>query len=363
VSAAGSGSAAQVGRLLAMLPYLQANRGVRLSQVAVAFGVSERQVIADLRVLWFCGLPGLSMGDLIEVDMDAVAGSGTVTVTNADYLAAPLRLDATEAAALVVAVRALRESAPKSDRDAVNRVLGKLAAVVESGPRASVEGDRGPRRTTGAPPAHGSAAAGAVTGAPTVAPAGGDVPLEVTLDQQPEPAVVAAVHRGLDQRRRLHLRYAGLTRDEVTERDVDPRQLVTAGGRTYLDAWCHRAEGNRLFLLDRILQAQVLDEPADPPAADPAGDRSGPGSVFRPSPTDPVATLQVSAAARWVGEYYPVESVAELPDGGQLIRMRVADPRFLRRLVLRLGADGRVVDPPELVADVRAAARAALAQY
>ncbi len=325
---AGSGSRAQVGRLLAMLPYLQSHPGVRLEQVATAFGVTERQVVSDLRVLWFCGLPGLSMGDLIEVDMDAVQGSGTVTVTNADYLSRPLRLDAAEAAALVVAVRALRETVAEADRDAVNRVLAKLAGVVDTVP------------------------------APEAA-----VPVEVDLEPAADVAVLTAVRDGLARRRRLHLTYAGGTSDEVTERDVDPRQLVTAGGRTYLDAWCHRAEGNRLFLLGRIQAAVVLDAAADPPPDDAADDRSGAASAFRPSTDDPVATVRLSPAARWVAEYYPVESVEELPDGGQLVRMRVADPRFLRRLALRLGADGLVVDPPELAADVAAAAAAALAGY
>ena len=338
---AGSGSQRQVGRLLAMLPYLQANPGVRLSRVAAAFGVTEKQVVVDLRVLWFCGLPGLSMGDLIEVDMDAVAGSGTVTVTNAEYLSGPLRLDATEAAALVVAVRALRETVADADRDAVNRVLGKLAAVVDAGPagRASSSG----RAPSSVPDAA--------------------VPLEVALEPDADPGVLLAVQQALARRRRLHLRYAGGTSDEVTERDVDPRALLTADGRTYLDAWCHRAEGNRLVLLRRVQVATVLDVAADPPPADPVGDRAELGSAFRPSPADPVATLRLTQGARWVSEYYPVESVQELPDGGQLVRMRVADPRFLRRLALRLGAGGRVVDPPELVLDVAGAATAALAAY
>lgn len=361
---AGSGSQAQVGRLLAMLPYLQAHPGVRLEQVAGAFAVTERQVVSDLKVLWFCGLPGLSMGDLIEVDMDAVQGSGTVTVTNADYLSRPLRLDAAEAAALVVAVRALRETVAEADRDAVNRVLAKLAGVVEAVPAA---GSRtGPRLGGRGPAGQGSAEQGPGGQGPggqgSDATAAEAVPVEVNLEPDADEAVLAAVREGLSGRRRLHLTYAGATSDEVTERDVDPRQLVTAGGRTYLDAWCHRTEGNRLFLLGRIQAAAVLDVAADPPP-NAADDRSGAASAFRPSTDDPVATIRLSPAARWVSEYYPVESAEALPDGGQLVRMRVADPRFLRRLALRLGADGRVVDPPELAADVAAAAAAALAAY
>ena len=53
----------------------------------------------------------------------------------------------------------------------------------------------------------------------------------------------------------------------------------------------------------------------------------------------------------------PYESVEELPDDRMLLRLRTLI-RWIRRLALRLGATGRVVDPPELAAEVREAAAA-----
>ncbi|MGN6576754.1 MAG: hypothetical protein ACTHKG_13800, partial [Nocardioides sp.] len=105
----GSGARDQVGRLLALVPYIQARREVPLEEAAAEFGVRPAQIVKDLNVLWFCGLPGLGMGDLIDVDMDALEGEGVIRVSNADYLTRPLRLDSSEAAALIVALRALRE--------------------------------------------------------------------------------------------------------------------------------------------------------------------------------------------------------------------------------------------------------------
>ena len=48
----------QVQRLLALVPYLRENDGARVDDVAAEFGVRPKQIIADLKVLWFCGLPG-----------------------------------------------------------------------------------------------------------------------------------------------------------------------------------------------------------------------------------------------------------------------------------------------------------------
>ena len=106
----------QVRRLLALLPYLLKHPNARTAEVAAMFGVSERQLRADLEVLWFCGLPGLMPGDLIEVDMEAVDGEGVIRVGNAEYLSRPLRLGVEEAVALLIALRALAESVDGDER-------------------------------------------------------------------------------------------------------------------------------------------------------------------------------------------------------------------------------------------------------
>ena len=150
-------------------------------------------------------------------------------------------------------------------------------------------------------------------------------------------------------------------RDEATERDVDPMRLHIVEGRPYLEGWCLRAEGMRLFRLDRVLSLDVLDVPAAPPAeAQPVDVDQG---LFRPSPDDVLVELELSAAGRWVAEYYPCESVTDLEDGRLRVVLRTPDTGWVRRLALRLGEDGRVISPPSLVADIREAAAAALANY
>ncbi|HJE51033.1 MAG TPA: WYL domain-containing protein, partial [Tessaracoccus flavescens] len=95
----------QLARLLRMVPFLSSNPGVTTDEVAEAFGVTPRQVLKDLDVLQFCGLPGYLYDDLFDVDVEAVRETGTIHFRNADVLARPLRLRPAEAASLLTALR------------------------------------------------------------------------------------------------------------------------------------------------------------------------------------------------------------------------------------------------------------------
>jgi proteasome accessory factor C len=313
----------QVQRLLALVPYLRKRDGIALESVAADFGVSPAQISNDLHVLWFCGLPGAVSGDLIDVDMDALDGEGVVRLGNADYLGRPLRLDVHEALALIVALRTLGEVCGALEREAVDRALAKLE----------------------------SAAGDAISAAEQV-----DVRIEA-----PERSVADAVSDALRRGRRLHLGYYVPARDETTQRDVDPMRLVVAEGHSYLEAWCHRVEDVRMFRLDRIADIEVLDQPAEPPVQAQSRDLSA--GLFQPSERDLLATLELDSSARWVAEYYPCESVAELEGGRLRVALRASDPAWLERLVLRLGGAARLVAPADMVSQIREIARNALAAY
>ena len=70
--------------------------------------------------------------------------------------------------------------------------------------------------------------------------------------------------------------------------------------------------------------------------------------------------LTLAPDARWVGEYYPVDELIEGEGGTATVRMRYAETDWMVRLVLGLGADVIVRDPPELAAAVTQRALAAL---
>ncbi len=306
-------------RLLALVPYLLARPGIRLTDAARDFGVSPEQLTRDLNLLWVCGLPGYGPGDLIDL---AWGEDDTVTVTHDAGMRRPLRLTAEEALALIVALRTLADVPGLEGGDAIDRALAKLEDAA------------------------GTAAAGT-----------GRVAVRVEAEEE----TLAALRRALEDQRAVHLTYYTAGRDETTERTVDPTRLLLVEGRSYLEAWCRRAEAIRLFRLDRIDAFRVLDEPAAPPADAQQVDVRG--GVFRPSADHELVVLRLKPAARWVADFYPTESVTEQSDGALLVRLRSGERSWVRRLVLGLGAAGSVVDPLDLAAEVRAEARAALRIY
>ncbi|HEY2947668.1 MAG TPA: YafY family protein [Micromonosporaceae bacterium] len=317
VRAAGSrASADRLGRLLNLVPYLLARPGIEIAEAAVDLGVTERQLREDLELLWVCGLPGYGPGDLIDMALDG----DRVTITYDAGIDRPLRLTPDEALALVVALRMLAEAPGLGERDAIERALAKIEN-----------------------------AAGEVAGAPIA------VRLPGNVDR------LARIRSAVERRRALRITYYTAARDETTERVVDPIRVLMVSGWAYLEAWCRRAEAVRLFRTDRIDALTELDEPAAPPPQVELRDLSG--GIFQPSPDLPLISLRVGRGGRWITEYYPCERVSEGDGEDWLVSMRVTDLEWARRFVLGLGPDVTVIAPPELVADVRDQATAALEAY
>ncbi|SDJ22622.1 proteasome accessory factor C [Frankineae bacterium MT45] len=313
-----SGERDRLPRLLALVPFLQARRGVSVAEAADAFGVTPDQLRRDLQLLWMCGLPGHGPGDLIDLSFEGE----TISVIFDAGISRPQRLNSEEALALVVALRTLAETPGLTDRDAVERALVKIEA----------------------------AAGGEIEAADTVS---------VALDTMT--STLAILQRALDTGCALQLRYYTATRDETTERVVDPMRIFELDGRSYLEAWCRRAEGMRAFRLDRIEWAEVLDEPSRPPAGAQLRDLSE--GLYTPAPEHLLAQLRVSPSFAWVADYYPTSSLEEQSDGRRLISLHVADPSWVRALALGSGGDVEVLSPVWLAESIRSEAAAALAAY
>ena len=308
-------SADRLARLLNLVPYLLARPGIELAVAAAGLGITETQLREDLELLWVCGLPGYGPGDLIDMALDG----DRVTITYDAGIDRPLRLNQDEALALVVALRMLAETPGTGTRDAIERALAKIEN-----------------------------AAGDLASAP--------VAVKLPATGQRLDDIRAAVER----RHALRLTYYTATRDETTERVVDPMRVLMVDGKAYLEAWCRRAEATRMFRVDRIDAFTELSEPAaPPPQAVPADVSDG---VFHPTADLPLVTLRVGRGSRWITEYYPVEQVRR--DGDEwLVTMRVTDLGWAQRLLLGLGSDVTVVGPPGLVDRIRVQAATALDQY
>ncbi len=318
-------AADRVLRLIGMVAYLDAHGEATLDDLAERFGVRQDQVLADVDTLWLSGTPGYQPEDLIDFDGFSL-DRGLVRLTQARGMTRPLRLGAREAVVLVAAIRALVEDLGPALDDARRAVLTSALTKLTALTGASAE----------------SSEAGTVT---------------VDLGVRARADVAAAVSTALAEDRRLRVRYVNAA-DRTSVRDVDPVRLVADAGTGYLLGWCLAADAERLFRLDRVLEAQVLDEPAAAHDVPDDADRfvpDGPGCT--------VVTVRLASRARRVAETAQVSAVRNLDDGSFEVDLPVVSTAWLEHLLLGVADDVLAVHPPQVAQQVAATARAALAAY
>jgi proteasome accessory factor C len=296
-----------------MVPWIVAQDGPLISEVCERFGISEKELMEDLNLLFLCGVYPFTPDALIEVDID----EGRVWVRFADWFRRPLRLSPPEALALVLAARAALQVAPQQLplREVLASALAKLELLVG---------------------------------------AGGDEALDIDLGSG-EGEVLAVLQEGAQERRRVLLEYYSFGRDESGERAVQPWRVFSRDGHWYLLAWCERAKARRLFRVDRTRSAKLLEGSFQVPAD------VGPVPLYEPAEADPLVVIDLAPGAHWVAEGYPLEALEDRGEGVLRVKLRASSRAWLERLLLRAGPDARVVSGAERVAS--AAARRVLAVY
>ena len=317
-------TATRLERLLVLVPYVVAHPGVKIDDVCERFGVSRTELLADLDLLFLCGLPPFGPGDLMLVSVD----ENTVSIDMADYLARPMRLTRREAVSLLAIGKAFMSIRAFEGADSLRSALAKLERAVASGEAERVK----------------------------------DAAAHVDIEVEEEPAeTLHALREAIDQHRRVRIAYYSFGRDEMTDRVVCPLVVFAAAGHWYVEAFDGNSGEERVFRIDRIRELELADSCTE--AESHAVRREAPATLFAPSAHDLEATIEISPAAAWVRESTPFESAKALPDGWTRLMLRTPNFAWLERLVLRLGDDVRAVAPPELAEGVREVARKALARY
>lgn len=317
-SAAPSALDKRLTRILLLIPYLLKNPGTTTGELAERFGVAEEVVSEDLQLVYVCGLPGYGPGDLIDVSFTG----DQVFVDTADYFGTPLRLTPAEALALYAGGQAVLELPGMEEAGALRRALRKLGSALGAGrPESSVE-----VHLAGGPARH----------------------MEV-------------LGRALTDSRRVRMEYFSASRGVLTERTIDPWGLVATLGRWYLVAFDHLSSEERMFRVDRIKGAELLDEAAEVPADfDPSSYRE----VFRARPEQEVLSFEISAeTSGWFIDSYPCRSVTELDDGWFRVELVAGGRAGAAALLLRLGPHVRAVEPDELRQQARTLAAAIAARH
>ncbi|MXZ29961.1 MAG: WYL domain-containing protein [Acidimicrobiia bacterium] len=304
-------SAERMQRLLQLIPWVAERGGATLAEVTERFDYPADGLLDDLqRVVFMVGVPPYTPDALIEVEVE----DGWVQIHFADYFRRPLRLTPPQAVALLVAAAGLLGVTGDS---ALGRGLAKLA------------------RTLG-------------------------VNLAETLEIRLGDATSAALLRlqeGCRDHRLAAIRYYSYDRDAVTDRVIEPHRTFAHEGAWYVRAFCRLSGGERVFRVDRVIAAELLEETFDPPRG------PVPATVWDRAAEGPWVELALAEPAHWVLDYYPASQI-EWDGSTCLARLRLGGVAWLERLLLRAGPSARVVAGEGLPqAPGAAAARRILARY
>ena len=288
-------TATRLSRILALIPYVLAKDGAKVSEILERFGYTEGELTRDLNTVFFCGLPGYTPGDLMEAYIDG----DDVIIDAADYFARAPRLTSMEALGLMAAGMAILGSGQGSPE--LGKAVDKLTKALLP-----------------------------------------DAGTAVDVDVSGDSANLAALKSAAIERRVVRITYRSLSHEEETVREIEPWAVVTTLGNWYVQGYCRMVDAERVFRVDRIRRMDVLDEEFERPE-----NLTEPGIGYTPSDDDIAARIRLSPRARWVLDYYPVDVLKETKTGTE-IRFTSPEAEIPARLLLRLGPEARLLEGDEV---------------
>ena len=302
-------------RVLQLLGLLQSRRVWTGAELSERLGVTGRSVRRDVERLRELGYP-----------VHASTGHGGGYQLGAGAALPPLLLDSEEAVAMAVCLRMAAGGSIAGVGEAALRTLSKLDQVMPPRLRSQVA---------------------AVHEATVTLTAGAQSPVE--------PEVLMTLARACRDHEHVEMQYTALA-GAVTQRRVEPYQLVTTGRRWYLLAYDRDREDWRSLRLDRMAAVRVRGTtfaPREAPDAAEYVSRSISSSPYRY-----VARVRYFCAQEVVAQHFSPSSVtieAEGPDRC-LVTTGADDPERLALYLAMIGCDFEILGPPEVIAGARVVA-------
>lgn len=289
----------KVSRLLDLVPYLTTHQNISVSDLALRFQVSKKEIIDDLNTLWMCGLPGYTPLELIDLSFE----DGYVTISNAQTLESPRSLTGEELITLNLGIDLLLTSETLSAEQImrIKRIQEKILSIIGS-------------------------SSGIITNV--------------------DSAHRAVILQAISERNSLAIDYHSLVRDEVRTRTVSPLSIYVDNRVEYLEA--STSDGVRTFRLDRVSSVSIIQE-SEKPVAQTATARQI------------KAELQFTKSDRYSAESLGV--VASLDMNSLTAAIECFSPEWLERTILSCAGAVELRSPHDLRTKVRLRASKLLEIY
>jgi proteasome accessory factor C len=301
-------AAAQLKRLLTLIPRLADGEEHPVADVATIVGVTPEQLIDDLQALVErFDAPG-GFVDGVQIYQD---GENVSVVTQ--HFLRPMRLTMSELCALELGLAIVRSERSAEEAGPADQALERLREVITQIP--------GDDRLAGI--------------------------RDASLGRAVDPEFLSVLKQGVRARTKVRLLYKKGGAQKAEDRVICPYTMVFASGMWYVVAHCERAEALRVFRLDRVESAKGEGETYDLPK-DFSVDRvlEQAKAFIRDQPVEKLRVRYSPRIARWIAER---EGKELAKDGSLEMEHPLADRGWAVRHVLQYGAEAEVLAP----ADVR----------
>jgi len=293
-------AAAQLRRILHLIPQLGDGEPHSLAEIAERIGVDREVLVRDILDISerFDTPGGFIEGLTIFVEADTVE-----VITN--HFLRPMRLTRPELLALELGLAMLQAERPPEERPNIERARRRLEEALAGTP--DHESDY----------------------------------RFASLGQAGDPEHFRRLQQASRARRRVRLTYRKSGAGEASHRMLCPYGIVFANGMGYIVADCGK-EGLRFFRLDRVEGVEVLEERYERPKDFSLEAVIREGRAFQGTDVGTLKVRYSPKVARWIGER---EGKALDQDGSLTLEHPLADPDWAVRHVLQYGPDAEVLEP------------------
>ncbi len=291
-------AAERVEVMLSVLPWLEANGGAELTELAERFDCDPDQLREDLLMVFTDVEPEEGPDHMVEVDLE----DDFVTVRLPDYFRQPLQVSLTEALTLLAAGQSRLDA--HGNRPELATAVNKLAAAIGENALDAVSVDLGPT----------------------------------------DPGLMAVLREATAQRQRIEIDYYSHGSNTTSTRTVEPHRLSGLEGKWYLSAYCTKEQDRRQFRVDRVLRATLVGEPGEFEAPDGGDSRGGDSLLESMGSGGRVVEMTVPTELMWM--LLDLRGLRIISTDDESVHASVAahGEAWLDRLLLRLGSEATVVD-------------------
>ena len=301
----------RVSRALNLIPFIAANPGLSIVQIAERFDSTPAQISKDLTLLHMCGLPGYTHLELLDIDYE---DPEYVSVLDPQVLDHPRSLSQTEALTLMLGLELLSEIAKDpTEREAISKLQERISKII-----------------------------------------GEDFARAITIaDGVVESPIMKDLELAISDSRFIQITYNSASSDTVTTRTVFPTDLFFKDGIGYIQALMKDSVEMRTFRIDRIIELELGE--SDPTFAEHSHSSSN-------------AEIEIEIEMGGDGIFFlekhnEIVTSSKEVNGTFFLNLQVNSSDWIKRVISSWPGRITVVKPVDLAKEIEEITRAALQNY